>query len=243
METETVESEYAEDTRYTRAYGITRVIVRIVVPLLGGITVRGAENIPERGPVILAPNHRAYMDPPYLSLVTRRQLRMMAKEELFRNALFGRYLRAMSAFPVKRGTADRAALKQAMAELKAGRVLGIFPEGKRSDSGTLSPAEKGFALIARQTGASIVPVALEGIDRVLPKHGRLHRAHVTATVGVPRTAKEMLASYTGEETDPLTIISTMTMAAIAALMSEPVTILEESKEPLKKESEKDLKTP
>ncbi len=240
METEPiVEAEYAEDTRYTRAYGITRVIVRIVVPLLGGITVRGAENIPARGPVILAPNHRAYMDPPYLSLVTRRQLRMMAKEELFHNALFGRYLRAMSAFPVKRGTADRAALKRAAAVLKAGRVLGIFPEGKRSDSGTLSPGEKGFALIARQTGAPIVPVALEGTDRVLPKHGRLHRAHVTATIGVPKTAKEMLAEYTGEETDPLTIISTMTIAAIAALMSEPVTILGVPK----KESEKDLKTP
>ena len=231
--------DYVEDTRYTRAYAITRVIVRLVVPLLGGITVRGAENIPQQGPVILAPNHRAYMDPPYLSLVTRRQLRMMAKEELFHNALFGRYLRAMSAFPVKRGTADRAALKRAASELKAGRVLGIFPEGKRSDSGTLSAAEKGFALIARQTGAPIIPIALEGTDRVLPKHGRLHRAHVTATVGVPRTANEMLAAYTGEETDPLTIISTMTMAAIAALMSEPVTILDA----LKKESEKGLKTP
>ena len=234
-----METEYAEDTRYTRAYGITRVIVRIVVPLLGGITVRGAENIPARGPVILAPNHRAYMDPPYLSLVTKRQLRMMAKEELFHNALFGHYLRAMSAFPVKRGTADRAALKRAAAELKAGRVLGIFPEGKRSDPGTISPAEKGFALVARQTGAPIVPVALEGTDRVLPKGGGLHRAHVTATVGVPRTAKEMLAEYTGEETDPLTIICAMTVQAIAALMSEPVTILD----PLKKESEKDLKTP
>ena len=234
-----METEYAEDTRYTPAYAITRIVVRLVVPLLGGITIRGPENIPAQGPVILAPNHRAYMDPPYLSLVTRRQLRMMAKEELFHNALFGRYLRAMSAFPVKRGTADRAALKRAASELKAGRVLGIFPEGKRSDSGTLSPGEKGFALVARQTGAPIVPIALEGTDRVLPKGGGLHRAHVTATIGVPKTAKEMLAAYTGEETDPLTIISEMTMAAIAALMSEPVTILDA----LKKESEKDSKTP
>ncbi len=239
MEAEIAQETYAEDTRYTRAYGITRVIVRLVVPLLGGITVRGAENIPGRGPVILAPNHRAYMDPPYLSLVTRRQLRMMAKEELFHNALFGRYLRAMSAFPVKRGTADRAALKRAAAELKAGRVLGIFPEGKRSDPGTISPAEKGFALVARQTGAPIVPIALEGTDRVLPKGGGLHRAHVTATIGVPKTAKEMLAAYTGEETDPLTIICAMTVQAIAALMTEPVTVLEASE----KESEKVSKTP
>ena len=239
METESA-IEYAEDTRYTRAYGITRLIVRLFVPLLGGVTIKGAENIPAWGPVILAPNHRAYVDPPYLSLVTKRQLRMMAKEELFHNPLFGRYLRAMSAFPVKRGTADRAALKRAASELKAGRVVGIFPEGKRSDSGTISPAEKGFALIARQTGAQIVPVALEGTDRVLPKHGRLHRAHVTATIGEPRTAKEMLTAYSGEETDPLTIISMMTVQAIAALMTEPVTVLDAPKKQLEKDLEKDL---
>ena len=65
---------FSAGERYTRAYAITRVLVRIMVPLLGGITVIGAENIPERGPIILAPNHRAYMDPPYLSMVTKRQL-------------------------------------------------------------------------------------------------------------------------------------------------------------------------
>ena len=224
---EKLPEEFPPDDKYTRAYAVTRVIVRLLVPLLGGITVRGAENIPERGPVILAPNHRAYMDPPYLSLVTKRQLRMMAKEELFKIPVFGPYIRAMGAFPVKRGTADRAALRQAMDELKAGHVLGIFPEGKRSDSGTLSPGEKGFALIAKQTGFPIVPIALEGTDRVHPMHARrLHRAHVTATIGKPMTAQEMLAAYADPTKDALTIISEATMRAIAALMSEPVTILE-----------------
>ena len=71
------ENEYPPE-RYTRAYAITRVFVRVLVPLLGGITVIGGENIPETGPIILAPNHRAYMDPPYLSMVTKRQLHLMA---------------------------------------------------------------------------------------------------------------------------------------------------------------------
>ena len=124
----------------------------------------------------------------------------------------------MSAFPVKRGSADRAAIRQAIEEIKAGHVLGIFPEGKRSDPGTLSPAEKGFALIAKQTGAPIIPIALEGTDRVHPKHAKwLHRAHVTATVGKPMTAAEILAANPDPTKDALTIISEATMRAIADL--------------------------
>ena len=216
--------------KYTRAYALTRVFVRIMVPLLGGITVIGAENIPTTGPIILAPNHRAYMDPPYLSLVTKRQLHLMAKDSLFRVPVFGAYIKAMGAFPVKRGAADRGALKQAMAELKAGRVMGIFPEGTRAEPGTLLPGEKGFALVAKQTGVPIVPIALEGTDKVLPKHGGLHRARVTATIGKPMTAAEMLAAYPDPSKDALTIISEATMRAIAALMTEPVEILEAEKE-------------
>ncbi len=212
--------------RSSRAYQITRVVVQIVLPLLGGVTVIGAENIPENGPVILAPNHRAYMDPPYLSMVTKRQLRMMAKEELFVVPILGPLIKALGAFPVKRGSADRAAIRQAIGELKAGHVLGIFPEGKRADAGTLEPAEKGFALIARQTGVPIVPIAMEGTDRVHPMHAkRLFRARVTARIGTPMTAAQMLAAYPDPSKDALTIIGEATTRAIAALMTEPVQVL------------------
>lgn len=212
--------------KYTRAYAITRVIVRLLMPLLGGITVRGGENIPVRGPILLAVNHRAYMDPPYLSMVTKRQLHLMAKTELFQIPVFGPYIRALGAFPVKRGVPDRGAIRQAIDELKAGHVLGIFPEGTRAEPGTLMPAERGFALIAKQTGIPVVPIALEGTDRVHPKHAkRLHRAHVTATVGRPVTAAEMLAANTDPGKDALTIIGEATTKMIAALMTEPVTLL------------------
>lgn len=212
--------------RHTRAYAVTRVLVRLLMPLLGGVTVRGGENIPARGPILLAVNHRAYMDPPYLSMVTKRQLHLMAKEELFRIPVFGPYIRALGAFPVKRGAPDRGALRQAMDELKAGHVLGIFPEGTRADPGTLLPAERGFALIAKQTGIPVVPIALEGTDRVHPKHAkRLHRAHVTATVGKAVTAGEMLAADADSGKDALTIIGEATTRMIASLMTEPVQVL------------------
>ena len=114
--------EYPPDT-HSRAYAITRVFVRLMMPLLGGITVIGGENIPLTGPIILAPNHRAYMDPPYLSMVTKRQLHLMAKDSLFRIPVFGAYIKAMGAFPVKRGAADRGAIKQAIAELRSGTFI------------------------------------------------------------------------------------------------------------------------
>jgi len=203
----------------SRIYKATRVLVQCMMPLLGGITVIGRENIPSEGAVILAPNHSAHMDPPYLSMILTRQLRMMAKEELFKVPILGPYIRALGAFPVKRGTADRAALRTAVDLLKQGHVVGIFPEGTRSEDGVLLPAEKGFALIARQTGAPIVPVAMHGTARVLPHSSkRLHRYHVRVAIGKPFTAQEIIAANEGSGKDALTAIGEATMSAIANLM-------------------------
>ena len=147
----------------SKAFARTKVFVRIVVPMLGGVDIIGAEKIPTEGPVILAPSHRSSWDPPYLTLLTQRQQFYMSKEQLFKGPIFGPLIAALGAFPVRRGEADRAALRKAMDYLKAGRIVTIFPEGTRSVDGTLKTAEKGFALIAKQTGAVIVPVAVEGV--------------------------------------------------------------------------------
>ena len=197
------------------------------MPLLGGITVRGQENIPARGPVFLAVNHRAYMDPPYLSMVTKRQLHLMAKEELFKIPVFGPYIKALGAFPVKRGAADRGAIRQAMDELKAGHVLGIFPEGTRADPGTLH-ARRARLRPDRQADRHPHRAGRAGGDRPGPPESTpsgLRRAHVTATVGRPVTAAQMLAANADPDKDALTIIGEATTRMIAALMTEPVTVL------------------
>lgn len=206
----------------TRYYNFVRTVVRGLIWCLGGVTVIGAENIPQAGPVILAPNHRANIDPPYISLATTRQMHFMAKEELFRVPVFGRIFKGVEAFPVKRGTADRAALRTAINLLKEGRVVTIFPEGTRSPDISLKEAEKGFALIARQSDAPIVPIAIEGTEKMLPKGAkRLRRGHVNVTIGKPLTVAQIVARKPDEEKDLLAWIGAATMSAIGELMERP----------------------
>ena len=206
----------------TPFYRFVRTIVRGLVRSLGGVTIRGGENIPASGPVILAPNHRANVDPPYISLITPRQMHFMGKEELFRVPVLSAIIRGVGTFPVKRGTADRAALRRAVDLLKEGRVVTIFPEGTRSEDTSLGVAEKGFALIARQSGAVIVPVAIEGTERILPKGAkRMRRSHVTVTVGPPLTVEHLLSAKPADQKDALTWIGAATMAAISDLLKGP----------------------
>ena len=202
----------------TPFYRLTRTVVRGLVWLLGGVEIIGAANIPASGPVILAPNHRTNADPPYISLATSRQMHFMAKEELFRVPVFGRIFRGVEAFPVKRGTADRAALRHAIELLKQGRVVTIFPEGTRSPDLSLQEAEKGFALIARQSGAVIVPILLEGTERILPKgSSRFRRGHVKVTIGPPLALDTIMAAKPDGQKDALEWIGSVTMRAIGSL--------------------------
>ena len=124
----------------------------------------GRETIPDtpgQPPLILCCNHISEIDPVFLEMCQKRHVFFMAKEEIFRNRLsswfFGKQL---GAFPVKRGAGDTAALDTARAIVGDGRLLGIFPEGTRSRDGQLGRAKSGAALIAAQTGASILPAAI-----------------------------------------------------------------------------------
>ena len=128
--------------------------------------VGGRENVPERGPVLLCSNHISWWDPPLVGCGSPRRVYFMAKEELFSVPFLGRAIRALGAFPVRRGMADRSAVRSALEHLRAGRVVGMFPEGTRSRKGTLGRAEPGAALLALKSGATVVPVAIRGPYRV-----------------------------------------------------------------------------
>jgi len=144
-------------------YSIIRFFCNIIIHLLFKIKVYGTENFPKNNAVIVYSNHKSTWDPIIIGCLLKRPIHFMAKEELFYNPFFGFILKNLHAFPVKRGTADRKAIKKALQVLDDGQVLGIFPEGTRSKDGKLREAEPGLALIAAKSNdAVLVPAAIIG---------------------------------------------------------------------------------
>lgn len=147
-------------------YELCRFLARLLLPLVVKLRVEGVEHIPAKGPVIIAANHIVSMDIIVVSYPVRRHLHHMAKVELFRIPVFGAFIRALGAFPVRRGESDRDALRMANELLQAGEIVAVFPEGHRSGTGRLQAGLPGVALIALRSGAPIVPVGISGTQRV-----------------------------------------------------------------------------
>lgn len=131
--------------------------------------VRGRENIPRGGPVLLCCNHAAKRDPVMLGVSTRRQVFYMAKEELFENRFLGGLLRRLGAFPVLRGSGGADALQEAYTLLDQNAMVGVFIEGTRSKTGRLGRPKTGAALLAFRTKAPVVPVCITSEDGKPPR--------------------------------------------------------------------------
>lgn len=146
-------------------YKLIKLLLFILFKLGFRCRITGRENIPQAGGVIIAANHLSLWDPPLLATFVPRPVHFMAKEELFSIPGLGWIIRRLNAFPVRRGAADRTAIRTAIAILEGGACLGLFPEGTRSKDGSLGPAEQGVALIAAKAGAIIVPAAIIGTNK------------------------------------------------------------------------------
>ncbi len=167
--------------------------------------VRGMENVPRHGPLILASNHFNNADPPVLTWAMPRRVVWMAKQELFDNPLIGTLFRLLGLIPVRRFEADLSALRKSLRALKRGQVLGMFPEGTRSAGKGLTAGEPGTAVLALRSGAPIMPVAIWGTEHVKLPRDLLRRTHVSVRIGEPfrlpetrRVTKTQVASGTDE---------------------------------------------
>jgi 1-acyl-sn-glycerol-3-phosphate acyltransferase len=126
----------------------------------------GREHIPAKGPVIIAANHRSFLDPFVIGTMARRPMYYMAKKELFRRRWLAWILNALGAFPIDRGAADADSIETARAILARGDIVLIFPEGTRIRPGSLGKPKRGVGRLALETGAPVVPVAVIGTEAV-----------------------------------------------------------------------------
>lgn len=176
-------------TFYDLAKGLFRVQFRLM-----GWRVRGAENIPGEGPVIVVINHVSLWDPILVGCGISRQVWYMAKEELFKVPLLGLAIKNLGAFPVKRGQRDTSAIRQSLKVLQDGRVLGIFPEGTRSKTGEMQKGLPGMVLLMEKSQAPVVPIKVYGTKHLFTRGwGKLG-----IVVGKPLTP-EMLKAPVGVE--------------------------------------------
>jgi 1-acyl-sn-glycerol-3-phosphate acyltransferase len=168
-----------------------------------GVRHEGVQQIPREGPLIIAPNHVSYADPPLVGLPVGRPVHFMAWNRLFQVPLFGPIIRYLRAFPVETESADPRATREAVRLLRAGRALLIFPEGGRTRDGRLQRFKPGAFRLACAHGAPVLPVTIVGgyeswpPHRALPRPGRVtiyyHPPVVPAARGDRREAASELA--------------------------------------------------
>ncbi|WP_008311338.1 lysophospholipid acyltransferase family protein [Leptolyngbya sp. PCC 6406] len=148
--------------------------------------IYGVERVPRQGPLLVVANHASDFDPPMLSNCVGRPVSFMAKEELFRVPLLGPAIQLYGAYPVKRGTADRSAIRAALTQLEQGWAVGVFLQGTRTGDGHIPDPKLGAALLAAKAQVPLLPVSLWGTHRILPKGSKFPRpVPVTVRIGEP----------------------------------------------------------
>ena len=154
-------------------YRIIRFLIEVFCRIYFRLRVFGSDNIPKTGAFILAPIHRSNVDTPIVSVVTKRRLRFMGKDSLWKIKPIGVILSALGGFPVTRGSADLEALKRCLAVLKLGEPLVMFPEGTRQSGPKIHPLFDGAAYLAIKADVPIVPVGFGGTEGVMPKGSKM----------------------------------------------------------------------
>ena len=150
------------------------------------VRIEGRENLPSKGPFILAPVHRSNIDTPLMACITRRRVRFMGKDSLWKYPWSAWFFTTMGGFPVNRDGVDRDALRRCEAALRQGFPVVIFPEGTRRSGPKVGELFDGAAFVAVRTGAPIVPVGIGGSSRAMPVGAKaLHPVKIRIMIGTP----------------------------------------------------------
>ncbi len=172
-------------------YYTIRFLIRTLLWRWLRLQSRGTENIPATGPVIIAPVHRSNLDAPLVSGCTKRRLRALGKESLFVHPVGAWICAALGSIPLRRGEADREAIRSARAILDSGAMLLVFPEGTRQSGNQVTGVFDGMSYLASKTGAPIVPVGIAGTEAALAAGAKFpKRVRTAIVIGAPIQAPE-----------------------------------------------------
>ena len=167
-------------------YQFARLIFILFSRLFWRVTVTGRGNVPTQGAFVVAPVHRSNIDTILMAFVSKRHLRYMAKDSLWKHHWSARLLAALGGFPVNRETADREALRTCQAALARGEAVVIFPEGTRRSGPLVTDLFQGAAYMAVRAGVPIVPVGIGGSSGAMPKGSAMLRpVKVRIVIGEP----------------------------------------------------------
>jgi 1-acyl-sn-glycerol-3-phosphate acyltransferase len=166
------------------SWNLGRSISRLFSMLLFRFHARGQGQLPRSGGVLLVSNHQSFLDPWLMGIAVSRQVHYMARDTLFRGGILLYLLELWNSFPVKRGTADLGAIRTGVERLDKGFMLNIFPEGTRSEDGSIGPMSPGMALILNRCKSEVVvvPVVIEGAFEAWPRGARFPRPWVIRIV-------------------------------------------------------------
>lgn len=140
------------------------------------VRIDGADRVPAEGPVIFVSNHQSFIDPLLNGMaVSDRQMTSIARATLFQNRFFGWLIGSFGAIAIRDDGSDSGAMRTALAELAAGRCVLIYPEGSRSEDGTLQEFKRGVGLLIKRAKVPVLPMALDGTHDIWPRHRRFPR--------------------------------------------------------------------
>jgi 1-acyl-sn-glycerol-3-phosphate acyltransferase len=176
---------HAEKRSERMLYRFVRSLIMGVAKLFGRIEIHGAERLPD-GPFVLAPVHRSNIDFALVALITKRRMRYMGKDTIFKYPFLNGFFYALGAFPVHRGTADREALRKCVDVINLGQPLVMFPEGTRQLGPEVQELFDGTAYVAGKTQVPIVPVGIGGSEAAMPKGSKMIKpSKLVLVVGEP----------------------------------------------------------
>ena len=212
-------------------YAVLRQVMRVLAAVILGpaLHVEGLDNVPRTGGVLVVGNHVGAIDPPLTgALIPRLDVHYMAKSEHFDRRPLRLLFRGFQAFPVVRGSADRTALRHTLQLLADGHVVLVYPEGSRSPDGHLREPQAGIGFLARHAHVPVIPVAVWGTEKALPKGSRRpRRATVHVRYG---PALALPAGGAGSRLDNAAVAGAI-MAAVAAMLPERYRPLPATAEP------------